>query len=80
MTKQEAISELTRAANICPTTPLAEACRTLIAWNEQPHDCGTCKHAAQLAHKMPCVECCTYSTGHPDKWEPKEVDNGKRKS
>lgn len=27
MTKQEAISELTRAAELCPTTPLAEACR-----------------------------------------------------
>lgn len=24
MTKQEAISELTRAAELCPTTPLAE--------------------------------------------------------
>ena len=76
MTKQEAIKELTRAAEICPTTPLAEACRTLIAWTEQPHDCGTCKYAARLAHTVPCIGC-SYSTGYPDKWEPKEVDNGK---
>ena len=75
MTKQEAINELTRCAEICPTTKLAEACRTLIAWTEQPHDCGTCKHAALLAHTAPCIGC-SYSTGYPDKWEPKEVDNG----
>ena len=73
MTKQEAISELIRAAELGPKTRLAEACRTLIAWEEQPHDCGTCKHAAQLAHKMPCVGC-SHSIGYPDNWEPKEVD------
>ena len=76
MTKQEAMEELKRAAELGPKTRLAEACRTLIAWEEQPHDCGTCKHAAQLAHKMPCVGC-SYSTGYPDKWEPKGGDNGK---
>ena len=31
MTKQEAINELTRCADICPTTPLAEACRMAVA-------------------------------------------------
>ena len=65
MTKQEAISELTRAADLCPTTPLAEACRTLIAWEEQPHDCGTCKHA-------PTVDAVPVKHGrwiyHPD-WQ-----------
>ena len=81
MTKQEAISELTRAAELGPKTRLAEACRTLIAWEEQPHDCGTCKHAAQLAHEEPCMTCsfasCSFASDYPDKWKPKEVDNGK---
>ena len=38
MTKQEAISELTRAAELCPTTPLAEACRmaAIEALGERP--------------------------------------------
>ena len=69
MTKQEAINELTRAAELCPTTPLAEACRTLIAWMEQPHVCGTCKHCESFDEEEPCASC--YDT--EDRWEPKEV-------
>ena len=37
MTKQEAISELTRCADICPTTPLAEACRYAVDWMRAPN-------------------------------------------
>lgn len=77
MTKAQAIEELTRAAELCPTTPLAEACRTLIALMVQPHDCGTCRQAAQLSNKEPCASCTYAWDGTPSNWEPKEVDNGK---
>ena len=40
MTKQEAISELARAAELCPTTPLAEACRYAVNW--MMHPCKYC--------------------------------------
>lgn len=77
MTKEQAIEELKRCAELCPTTPLAEACRTLIAWMEQPHDCGTCRHAAKLSNKEPCASCSYAWDETPSGWEPKEVDNGK---
>ena len=50
MTKQEAISELTRCADICPTTPLAEACRMAVdvlsatTDDKSPHNCINCRH------------------------------------
>ena len=40
MTKAEAIKELTRAADLCPTTPLAEACRYAVNW--MLHPCKYC--------------------------------------
>lgn len=74
MTKQEAISELIRAAEICPTTPLAEACRMAVEAlrcdGENP-DCGnchTCKHRDRMYGVYPCSMCV-----HGNKWEPKEV-------
>ena len=85
MTKKQAIEELTRAAKICPTTPLAEACRmavevlnlyiTVKVTTEPLHDCMTCRHADRMPGIYPCSECHVTS-GLPSKWEPKEVDNG----
>lgn len=74
MTKQEAISELTRAAELCPTTPLAEACRYALAMMNGGQNCGTCKHAAKTSIDAPC-RYCNFVCG--DLWEPKGVDNGK---
>lgn len=78
MTKQEAISELTRAAEICPTTPLAEACRMAVEAlrgdGEKP-DCGNCRHADRMPSVYPCSQCVT-GFAAPSNWEPKEVDNG----
>ena len=48
MTKQEAINELTRAAELCPTTPLAEACRYAVNWMENP-----CKYCVSDDSWMP---------------------------
>ena len=54
MTKQEAISELTRCAELCPTTPLAEACRMAVdvlsatTEDKSPHDCVNCRHADRM--------------------------------
>ena len=86
MTKQEAINELTRCAEICPTTPLAEACRmavevlnlyiTVKVTTEPLHDCMTCRHANLMPNIYPC-SICVRSQKVYTKWEPKEVDNGK---
>ena len=67
MTKQEAINELTRAAELCPTTPLAEACRmaaeALRCDGEKP-DCGNCRHADRMptVDAVPVIRCknCKY--------------------
>ena len=79
MTKAEAIKELTRCAEICPTTPLAEACRMAVdalrGDGEKP-DCGNCRHADRMPGMYPCNECEEKYSDAPSKWEPKEVDNG----
>ena len=63
MTKKEAISELTRCADICPTTPLAEACRLVLKAGVKD-ECCRCKH----------FEDPTCHVGGCDGglWEPKE--------
>jgi len=75
MTKQEAIHELTRAAELCPTTPLAEACRMAVEAlrgdGEKP-DCGNCRHADRMPSVYPCSQCVT-GFAAPSNWEPKEV-------
>lgn len=76
MTKQEAINELTRAAELCPTTPLAEACRVLLGEETEERDCPTCKHKDRMPRMYPCCDCVDRYTGDPSMWEPKEVDNG----
>ena len=76
MTKQEAISELTRCAEICPTTPLAEACRMAVEAlrddGEKP-GCGNCRYADRMPSVYPCSQCVT-GFAVPSNWEPKEVD------
>ena len=73
MTKEQAIEELTRCAEICPSTSLAEACRMAGAMINEDRDCGNCKYTARTAKDAPC-RYCNFKAG--DKWEPKEVDNG----
>ena len=77
MTKEQAIEELTRAAEICPTTPLAEAClmavEALRGDGEKP-DCGNCRYADRMPSVYPCSQCVTGFSA-PSNWEPKEVDN-----
>jgi len=80
MTKEQAIAELTRAADLCPTTPLAEACRMAVevlrSDGEKP-DCGNCRHSERMPGVYPCNKCVTgVDSDRPSKWEPKEVDNG----
>ena len=74
MTKEQAIAELTRCAEICPTTPLAEACRMAVdalrGDGEKP-DCGNCRHADRMPSVYPCSQCVT-GFAAPSKWEPKE--------
>ena len=84
MTKQEAIAELTRAADLCPTTPLAEACRMAVeaimyeaVKKRAAHDCVNCRHADRMPGVYPCNECEERYTDAPSKWESKGVDNGK---
>ena len=48
MTKEQAIAELTRAAELCPTTPLAEACRYSVNWMLHP-----CKYCVEDDSWMP---------------------------
>lgn len=72
MTKAEAINELTRCADICPTTPLAEACQYAVAMMNGGQNCGTCRHSAKTSIEEPCKHCY-FVCG--DKWEPKGVDN-----
>lgn len=36
MTKEKAIEVLKRCAEVCPTSPLAEACRYAVDWMEHP--------------------------------------------
>ena len=78
MTKQEAMEELKRAAELCPTTPLAEACRMAVEAlrcdGEKP-DCVNCRHADRMPSVYPCSQCVT-GFAAPSNWEPKEVDNG----
>ena len=83
MTKHEAINELTRCAEICPTTPLAEACRMAVevlgeSWEsvgrELGHDCPSCRHRDRMPSVYPCSQCVTGFSA-PSNWEPKEVDN-----
>ena len=79
MTKEQAINELTRAASLCPTTPLAEACRVVVdALGESlEHDCVNCRNADRMPGVYPCNQCIVNAvTKGPTKWEPKEVDNG----
>ena len=77
MTKEQASEELTRAAEICPTTPLAEAClmavEALRGDGEKP-DCGNCRYADRMPSVYPCSQCVTGFSA-PSNWEPKEVDN-----
>jgi len=63
MTKQEAMEELKRAADICPTTPLAEACRYAVAIMCGNAGCNNCKHGYG--------EKCRYCD-ELQEWEPKE--------
>ena len=74
MTKEQAIEELTRAAELCPTTPLAEACRMAVEAlrcdGEKP-DCGNCRHADRMPSVYPCSQCVT-GFAAPSNWEPKE--------
>ena len=81
MTKREAINELTRCAEICQTTPLAEACRMAVDvlgehWEsvekELVHDCPDCKHVMRPLGVYPCSECHVRYKEPPSKWEPKE--------
>ena len=81
MTKTEAINELSRAAEIYPTTPLAEACRMAVdalgeSWErvgrELGHDCMTCRHADRMPGIYPCSECNVAYEKPPSKWEKKE--------
>ena len=82
MTKEQAIAELTRAAEICPTTPLAEACRmavevlnlyiTVKVTTEPLHDCMTCRHADRMPGIYPCNECHVRYKEPPAKWEAKD--------
>lgn len=68
MNKEKVIKELTLCADLCPTSPLAEACRTAVALITDKHDCGTCKHASKTSKDEPCKNCY-FLAG--DKWEPK---------
>lgn len=83
MTKQEAINELTRAAELCPTTPLAEACRMAVTalgeyWDdiekELGHNCYDCKYKDRMPNIYPCKDCVGKYSDTPSNWEPKEVD------
>jgi hypothetical protein len=85
MTKEQAIDELTRCAEICPTTPLAEACRMAVdalgeSWErvgrELGPDCVNCRYSDRMPSVYPCSECVT-GFAAPSNWKPKEVDNGK---
>ena len=71
MTKEQAIAELTRAAELCPTTPLAEACRLVLTAGVKDY-CYLCKHWKTPVRRVgtPCENC------DGGLWEPKEVDNG----
>ena len=64
MTKEQAIAELTRCADICPTTPLAEACRM---GADALKGCDTCRYEA-----MDAYEKCAYCTNEDPKWELQE--------
>lgn len=74
MTKEQAIEELTRAAELCPTTPLAEACRMVVdALGESlKHDCVNCRNADRMPGVYPCNECEEKYSDAPSNWEPKE--------
>lgn len=80
MTKEQAIEELTRCAEICQTTPLAKVCRMAVEAlrgdSEKP-DCGNCRHADRMPSVYPCSQCEEKYSDTPSKWEPKGVDNGK---
>ena len=63
MTKEQAIVELTRAAELYLTTPLAEACLYAVAIMCGNAVCDNCKHAYG--------EKCRYCD-ELQEWEPKE--------
>lgn len=75
MTKHKAIAELTRCADICPTTPLAEACRMAVEAlrgdGEKP-DCVNCHHSERMPGVYPCSQCEQKYSDNPTMWEPKE--------
>ena len=89
MTKEEAIEELKRCAELCPTTPLAEACRMAVAIMRTAgevyiqvycdgvkvagRECANCRYADRMPGAYPCNECEEKYSGAPSKWEPKEV-------
>lgn len=68
MDKEKVIKELTFCADLCPSSPLAEACRAAVALITNKYDCGTCRHAAKTSRDEPCKHC-NFVVG--DKWEPK---------
>ena len=90
MTKEQAIEELKRCAELCPTTPLAEACRMAVAimrtageayiqgycdgGNVARRECANCRHADRMPGVYPCNECEEKYSDAPSRWEPKEVD------
>lgn len=73
MTKEQAITELTRCAEICPTTPLAEACRIAIGLMspEPRHECDNCRFRKTGIRNFPCNDCTITWLGL-SRWEPKE--------
>ena len=78
MTKEQAIKELKRCADICPITPLAEACRIAIEsmtdnGDRPPHDCINCRHKNRMPGIYPCSVCKSGRTEPPSMWEPKEM-------
>ena len=79
MTKAEAIKELTRCAEICPSTSLAEACRMAVKAlrdDEEKLNCCNCKYSDRMPSVYPCSQCAPRFAA-PSNWESKEVDNGK---
>lgn len=68
MTKEQAIAELIRAAELCPTTKLAEACRMgalALRIETLRSDCSTCRYKDRMPNIYPCSEC----SGGRDMWE-----------
>ena len=82
MTKAEAIKELERCAELCPTTPLAEACRMAVDalkgdGKKVKRDCFNCAYSEIPSSVYPCSKCIEKYSDSPSRWELKEVNNGK---